>query len=125
MYKKYNANPAARRGNDCTVRALSVVTMRSWEDIYMELCIYGLRNYDMPSANHVWGAFLEDNGYKRNIIPNTCPCCYTVSHFADEHPKGRYVLALQGHVVAVVDGDYYDTWDSGDEVPLYYWERGE
>jgi hypothetical protein len=28
-------------------------------------------------------------------------------------------------VVAVVDGDYYDTWDCGDEVPVYYFEREE
>jgi hypothetical protein len=24
-----------------------------------------------------------------------------------------------------VNGCYYDTWDSGQEMPLYYWERGE
>lgn len=22
-------------------------------------------------------------------------------------------------------GDYYDTWDSGDEVLAYYWRKGE
>lgn len=26
-------------------------------------------------------------------------------------------------VVAVVDGDYYDAWDSGNEIPLYYWRK--
>lgn len=38
---------------------------------------------------------------------------------------GRYLLALDQHVVAVVDGDYYDTWDSGNEIPIYYWMKGE
>ena len=28
-----------------------------------------------------------------------------------------------GHVVAVEDGNYYDIWDSGDEVPTYYWMK--
>lgn len=36
---------------------------------------------------------------------------------------GIYVLALQGHVVCVIDGVYYDSWDSGREVPLYYWQK--
>lgn len=36
---------------------------------------------------------------------------------------GTYILALSGHVVTVVDGDWYDTWDSGGEIPIYYWVR--
>lgn len=27
------------------------------------------------------------------------------------------------HVVAVRDGNYYDIFDSGNEVVTYYWER--
>lgn len=123
MFKQYNANPIARRGDDCTVRAISTILMKSWEDVYLDLCLYGLRNYDMPSSNYVWGSYLVDQGYSRHIIPNSCPHCYTVAHFADEHPTGSYILALHGHVVAVKNGDYYDSWDSGDEVPLYYWKK--
>jgi hypothetical protein len=26
-------------------------------------------------------------------------------------------------VVTVQDGKYYDTWNSGNEVPVYYWEK--
>lgn len=125
MWKEYNANPVARRGNDCTVRAISTIMMKSWEEVYIDLCLYGLRGYDMPSANHIWGAYLEDNGYTRHMIPNTCPSCYSVKSFAEEHPKGSYILALNNHVVALRNGSYIDTWDSGDEVVLYYWKRGD
>ena len=58
----------------------------------------------MPSANNVWGSYLRDIGYKRYIIPNTCPDCYTVRDFCIEHAHGRYILATGSHVVAVVDG---------------------
>lgn len=122
MYKEFNANPVARRAEDCTVRAISKVTGESWEKVYIGLCAYGLSYCDMPSANYVWGAYLTDKGFTKHVIPNTCPNCYTVAEFAEDNPKGAYILALRGHVVAVVDGDYFDTWDSGDEVPLYYWE---
>lgn len=125
MYRQYNANPVARRGVDCTVRALSKALNKSWEDVYWDLCNYGARIFDMPSSNYVWGSYLRDKGYTRHTIPNTCPQCYSVSEFADDHPRGRYILALHGHVVPVIDGDYFDTWDSGDEVPIYYWKRGE
>ena len=30
---------------------------------------------------------------------------------------------IDGHVVTVQDGKYYDTWDSGNEIPVYYWEK--
>ena len=45
--------------------------------------------------------------------------------FCNDHPKGAYILALSSHVVAVVDGCYYDTWDSGQEIPIYYWTKKE
>lgn len=125
MYKKLNVNPVCRRGDDCTVRAIATVLDRPWEKVYIDLCIYGLKEYDMPSSNHVWGAYLLDNGYTRHIVPNTCPLCYTVKQFAEEHPKGRFILALHGHVVAVIDGEYIDSWDSGEEIPIYYWQKGE
>lgn len=78
---------------------------------------------DMPSANHVWGMYLKNKGFTRHIISNVCPDCYTVSDFCRDNPYGTFILAISGHVVAVIDGDYYDTWDSGNEIPIYYWER--
>lgn len=125
MFKLYNANPVARRGGDCTVRAISKLLDKSWDEVYCALCQYGRFCFDMPSANHVWGQYLKDQGYTRHIIPNTCPECYTVKKFANEHNVGRYILALDGHVVCVINGVYFDTFDSGDEVVLYYWRKGE
>lgn len=80
---------------------------------------------DMPSANHVWGAYLRRCGFVRQIVPNECPDCYTVADFCRDHPEGLFVLAISGHVVAVEDGDWWDTWDSGNEIPVYYWMRKE
>ena len=44
-----------------------------------------------------------------------------VNDFCVEHPRGAYVLGLRNHVVAVIDGHYYDTWDCGERPVLYYW----
>lgn len=123
MWIKYNANPAGKRVGDCTVRAISKATDQEWEAAYSALTVEGFLLCDMPSANHVWGAYLRRKGFKRNIIPDACPDCYTVEDFCRDNPKGVYILALPSHVIAVIDGDYYDTWDSGGEVPIYFWER--
>ena len=78
---------------------------------------------DMPSSNAVWGAYLRTRGFRRDVIPNSCPDCYKVTDFCKDNPTGRYILATGNHVVAVINGDYYDTWDSGNEIPIYYWRK--
>ena len=122
-YIFYNPNPANKRVGDCVIRAVSVVTNQDWETTFVQMCAKGYDMSDMPSANYVWGSYLHDRGFKRTLIPDSCPACYSVRDFCTDHPRGKYLLALDGHVVAVVDGDYYDAWDSGDEVPIYYWQR--
>jgi len=123
MWKEYNCNPIRKRVGDCTVRAISKALGQDWETVYVGLALQGFMMADLPSANAVWGAYLRKNGFRRYIIPEECPDCYCVADFAADHPRGTYILALSGHVVCVCDGDIYDTWDSSEETPLYYWER--
>lgn len=125
MFKETNINPKGHYVGDCVVRAIATATDDKWEKAYVELAIQGFMMSDMPSSNHVWGAYLASKGFERHIIPNTCPDCYTVKDFCEEHPDGTYILATGSHVVAVIDGDYYDTWDSGDEIPIYFWEEAQ
>lgn len=125
MYVFSNPNPAKILVGDCVVRGISILTDKSWEYTYMELLVQGYEMYDMPSSNEVWGGYLQGQGYRRNIIPNLCPSCYTVKQFCEDNPQGRFLLATGSHVIAVIDGSYYDTWDSGDEVPIYFFTKEE
>lgn len=120
-YSHYNPNPANRSVGDCTIRAISKALNQSWDKTYVGLCVQGFEMGDMPSGNSVWGAYLKKHGFSRSTISNDCPDCYTVSDFADDHTDGTYILALSGHVVAVIDGQWFDSWDSGNEIPLFYW----
>lgn len=123
MWQAYNPNPAGARVGDCTVRAISKATEQSWEKTYAGLCVQGFESCDMPSANHVWGSYLRKRGFRRRALPDNCPDCYTVAAFCREHPHGLYVLAISGHVVCVCEGDYYDSWDSGSEIPSFFWAK--
>lgn len=108
---------------DCVIRAISRATNRDWEYTYLSIVALGFSMHDMPSSNDVWGSYLILNGFKRYIIPDTCPDCYTVRQFCADNPHLTGILATGTHVIAVSDGNYYDTWDSGDEVPIYYWRK--
>ena len=123
MFKIANPNPNGSYVGDCVVRAISIANNKPWYETYIELCLQGLLLYDMPSSNRVWNEYLKTEGYARHVIPNTCPECYTIRDFCNEYFKGTYILGTGTHVVAVIDGDYYDTWDSGDESPICFWTK--
>lgn len=125
MYVSYNANPDGNRVGDCTIRAISKVLGQTWEQTFAGITVEAMAVYNMPSANVVWNNYLKRKSYKRYIIPDDFPEDYSVRDFCRDNPKGTFLLALSGHVVAVIDGNYYDTWDSGDEIPIYYWCRKE
>lgn len=122
MFIYYNPNPQGKKVGDCTVRAISNALQKSWDETYMGLCMKGMELADMPSSNTVWGEYLKENGYVRKIIPTECPYCYTVQDFCRDHPTGVFLLSLNSHVVCVINGDWYDIWDSGEESPIFYWE---
>ena len=125
MYKYYNPNPrGASRAGDCVIRALSKATGETWEVVYIDVAMAGFRLGDMPSSNSVWGEYLVQKGFEVYHLPNFCPQCYTVYEFCKDHPYGMFVLGTGTHVVTVVDGDYYDSWDSGDEIPIYLFRKG-
>lgn len=122
-YINYNPNPKHARVGDCAVRCIAKATGTDWQDAYIQLAIQGYVMRDLPSADIVWGEYLRLKGFHREAIPEEKSGDYTVRDFCADNPTGTYVIKTDGHVVCVVDGDYYDSWDSGEETPLYYWRR--
>lgn len=133
MYIHYNDNPFGIYVGDCVVRALSTALGYNWFMVHDELCFLSRKMADMPSSNRVWKKYLEDLGFRETQIDNTCPDCMSVEKFTRLHPRGRYILStceyskanenifvVGNHVIAVIDGNYYDTGDSGADVPLSY-----
>lgn len=119
IYIDYNANPMHRKVGDCTVRAISKALKQSWEHTYTELAVQGLLMYDMPSSNAVWGAYLKSKGFVKKAINKDK--LYTIIDFCKDNPQGVYIVGTGTHTVCVEDGKYYDTWDSGDEIPILYY----
>lgn len=128
MYVYLNMNPHKRHTIDCVIRGVSFLTGKDWEETFVGIMVECMIYHDMPEVNYVWASYLRKLGFGRYMIPDICPDCYTVREFCKDHPNGSYLLMIinydtGGHVVAVRDGNYYDIWDSGNEVPTYYWVK--
>lgn len=123
MWEYYEPNPVRSGAIDCTTRALSKALGVSWERAYVMQCLNGFLMGNIPAADEVWGSILRQNGFKRQIVPDACPDCYTAEQFCEDNPEGIYVVKSDGHVAAVEDGILYDSWDSSNKVVIYYWYR--
>ena len=117
---EYNPNPRLLNTGDCVIRAISKALDMDWEKVYMDLTLKGLQLAMWGDTNAVWEAYLREKGFVQQVLPSTCPACFTIEEFAKEHKDGTYIVATGSHVVAIQDGDYYDTYDSGDQIVSYY-----
>lgn len=125
MWVMFVNNPVGINTGDCAVRAVAKALNITWEEAYTKLATNGFLMGDMPSSDRVWGSVLRQHGFIREIVPNTCPDCYTVEDFCTDHPEGTYVVKSQDHVATVVDGVLFDSWDSSMNTPIYVWRKDE
>ena len=123
MYRFYNPNPCGKVLGDCVIRTVSKLENLTWEQAFISICVFAYVHCDMPSSNAVWSAYLKSREYRQYSLPTNCPDCYTVKEFCYDNPKGSFLVGTGTHVVAVIDGDYYDAWDSGNEVIDRYFTR--
>lgn len=125
MWQYINLNPRKKSVGDCTIRAIGIATDSNWYDVYLDLCLFGMLMCDMPSSNAVTTAYLKKNGFRRRTISDDCPDYYTIADFCKDHPKGTYIIGTGSHLTTVIDGDLWDSWDSSNECPVYYFEKME
>jgi len=120
MYVYYNPNPHRMNVGDCAIRAVAKATDQTWLQAYMALYVCGMQLGDLANSDAVWTAYLKTKGFRKGIIPDTCPDCYTVADFAEDNPVGTFVLGTGTHAVCVIDGDIYDSWNSENAIPIFY-----
>lgn len=121
MWRYANPNPCGKQVPDCVIRAICIATNRDWYRVYDELCQVGREECSVPNADAVWGKYLYMMGFEPFLLRKSCPRCTTIRAFCEEYPKGVYIIGTGSHAVAVINGDYYDSWDSGEEIPSFFW----
>lgn len=74
MFVPFNPNPNGIYADDCLVRSISLITGKSWDSVYFDLCLQGLLMKNMPSVNKVWGNYLRSM-----TVDIFNGCCQTVA----------------------------------------------
>lgn len=125
-YKYYQPNKKDLKDQygDCVIRALTKVLNKEWHEVFDELVPIARELQCMPNGKPSYEKYLQMNGFKYQGISNKKGTKRpTIKSFTKEHTEGTYFLRVANHVVASIDGIYYDTWDSG-EYSLYgYWYK--
>ena len=123
-FKYYNANSKDVRKGDCSVRAMSLAYGLEYDEVYHELKQMqkssGTSLYNTLSNIH---AYIKKHGGKAlHDLVDADGDTLTVFEFAELHKSGTYLLLTSRsensrihHIIACIDGDIYDTWDSMDE----------
>ena len=127
VYYQPNKKDLKDKVGDCQIRAFSKVLDMTWLEAFdltipicRELQTYTIFDCDLVKTKEAMNRLgFEYTGIsikKGSKRP-------TVESFAKDHPKGKYIVTVAHHVVAVVDGKYYDTWDSGYKSLYGYYEK--
>ena len=129
VYYQPNKKDLKDQTGDCQIRALCKVLDKTWVeafDLTIPIC-RELQTYTIFDCNlKQTKAAMIQLGFDYTGISNRKGSKRpTVKSFAKEHPQGRYILTLSHHVVACVDGYYYDTWDSGEKSLYGYYTLNE
>ena len=117
-WKEYNPNPKERNIGDCTLRSYCAAFGISWDKAFDIASRVAKENSSMIQyvADKVLTEefnCIVDEKYNKKTVKGKDRI--TVNEFAMSHPYGTYILHVRQHQVTVIDGVYWDSWDSGDK----------
>lgn len=131
ILKRYNANTRDSNVGDCVKRSLSVAFRMDYDEVSRELNRIK-RDIGANAFNNlrVVDQFL---GHRNTTAWTTIQAGErpTVEVFADEHSIGTFLLlsgdpkesqfrGITNHMICIVDGVIYDSWDSRNEVVVRF-----
>lgn len=125
MWIKANPNPAGKEVPDCVIRAICIALNMPWLQVSDELYSIARREYSVTCSDAIWGMYLYEKGFEPFTLPVFCPRCVTVDQFVKIFPYGTYIIGTGSHAIAVINGNYFDTWDSGSELCSFFWRISE
>ena len=119
---------------DCVCRAIAIATQQSYAEVYQALAGLGQeekltkrrRRKSHPRTGvhkATYKKYLADLGWEWTPTMQIGSGC-KVHLRADELPKGRLIVAVSRHLVAVIDGVVHDTYDptrEGTRCVYGYW----
>ncbi len=121
MYKYLNLHPYELLVDDCVKRSIAMAANMEYSTVQRELN----RHKKITGAKIYYEGGNPDS-YVKNVLHGekidfSNRHNMTGSRFCEEYPKGNFILDMETHWTACVDGVIYDTWDcSGEKVEYAY-----
>jgi hypothetical protein len=122
MWIRANPNPKKKNVPDCVIRAISITTGQTWYEVYDGLYLVGREECSVPNDDNIWGRYLYQMGFVPFLLPDNFPRSITVREFVKMFNEGTYIIGTGNHAIAVINGDYYDSWDSGGVMASFFWK---
>lgn len=117
-WHKFNPNPEDRNIGDCTLRSYCAAFDIDWNKAFDIASVVAKGEASMIQyvAQKVLTEYFNctvDESYNKKSVKKEDRM--TVNQFAETHPYGTYILHTRSHQVTVKDGEYWDSYDSGDK----------
>ena len=120
MYKYYNPHSKGLKTDDCVKRAIHVCTGYNIAQVSRQLNAFkkvtGAKRFNSDHNPH---HFVEDVLNAEKIISENK---ITAAEFCKKHSDGRFILDMNEHWSACVNGIIYDTWDCSNETVNFAYE---
>ena len=114
MYREYNANPLKNNIADCTIRAISVATGKSWDYVYEKLSDIAQAQGTMMDNRDFIIDYL-DRRYDRVTAHGK------VGEVAERYKDYILLITMRGHITTSIYGIIYDTFNPSDREVEYAW----
>ena len=115
MYEFYNENPLGVYEEDCTIRALSCATNKSWDEVYEKMS-------DLAQYN---GTMMDDKDFVRWYLDNHFTRVYNppykVYQVAQKFKNNIVLCTMKGHIVCIKYGKILDTFNPSNRVVEDVW----
>lgn len=103
---------------DCTTRTLSTILDISFKEALKKQLLLAVE-YETPHGNYIeiTEEILKSHGFNRikiGVVDHI-----SVAEFMCTHKTGKYVIIADGHMIAYIDGTWYDNKDNFNKVDLF------
>jgi hypothetical protein len=106
-FRYWNENPQGEHHNDCVTRAITLASGLPYSKIRKKL-FHTAKLLDCSKLCWSCYSFLLSDvlGYRQVNCDGM-----TIGEFADLHPKGTYLIRIDGHLTIIINNTLYDTFD--------------
>lgn len=114
--------------NNCVPKALTALTGEPYKQVDDYLKARG-RKKGKGTPHKASRAFLKERGFTQ-LPPTDLLRRYhggairsmKVASFAKAYPKGKFIVYVRAHAIAIIDGRILDDWNSSSRVVKEAWE---